>query len=193
VFDMGELADRLGALVVRAASADGKITATVRGNGEKIVVAFLPGSYQQYTESDLARQLSGLATRAWARRKRAEDETIAALCPDALGPADDGIEFGRERRAYRQRLERLGAGGMSSGGRIRVASRGLVRWKFVIAAGTVRTLSEGRFLAALEAAVDDLLTRYQAMVLELRDEIYGLGVPRYEPGADGSPAGRRPS
>lgn len=102
---MGELADRLDALVVTVRSPDRQIAAIVRRQGTSIDLRFEPRKYRVYDEDELARQLARLATSAWVRFKRDYDETVRTHWPGVLAPSDDGIDFGPERRAYRLRLE----------------------------------------------------------------------------------------
>jgi hypothetical protein len=171
---MGELADRLDRMIVEATSPDGKITSRVRGQGETIDVAFQPGAYDRYRESDLADQLARLATLTFVRYRRDEQEIVDAAF--AL-PVDDRFEFGSERRRYIEAVKQLVAVGASDDGRINITSRCLVTWEVSVADGALDRWSEREFVAALVGAVHRLLLRYKAQVFALKDEIYDLGYP----------------
>ncbi|MGH3524437.1 MAG: hypothetical protein ACRDU4_16830, partial [Mycobacterium sp.] len=130
---MGELADRLDALVVNATSLDRQITAAFGRRGTQIGVAFRTGAYRRYTEAELAPQLAQLGTLTFVRFKRDCDETVERFCPNVL--QDDGIEYGPETRQYRQRLEQIAVSAKSPDASITLETRALDRLTVVIAPG----------------------------------------------------------
>lgn len=172
---MGELGDRLDAMVVQASSPDGQINVSVRGQGELIDIAFRAGAYRRYREEELAHQLSRLATLAFTRYRREEQEIIDAAFGESVN--DELSEYGAERRRYNEALERLTAVGASGDGAVQVRTVGLVTWTVSIAPGTLDRCTEQEFLAEARTAVGALLARYQAGVLALKDEIYDFGYP----------------
>lgn len=182
---MGELADRLDSLDVRASSPDGRIHASVLGSGRSIEVSFDPDSYQWYAEPMLGYQLAQLATLTFVRFRRDQQESMALVYGQSI--ADDGIEFGPERRRYREKLAQVVSTGHSPDGATRVTSRAMVSWTFDIAAGTVRAVPERQFLSGLQAAVDDVIRDYRVQSFILRDEVYDGGYPTWLREAMGLP------
>jgi hypothetical protein len=164
---MGELADRLLGMVVTATSPDGQIGARVSGQGRTVEVSFRPGAYRRYREDALAHQLGQLATLTFTRYRRQEDELVAA----AFG----GTAHEAGRDGYQERLRHLVASAAGDG--IEITSRGLASWQVSIGTGLLRRLPEAEFVTALADAVGRLLNRYNAHVLRLKDEVFGLGYP----------------
>jgi len=167
---MGHLAERLGRLEVDARSPDGNIAARVRGR-DQVGVRFASGSYRSYREPELAGQLSQLATLTWARYRREYRDIMDAHLGVRAVTEDE------QDRRFAQEQARLTVRGVSPGRFVDVSSRALVRWEFALAGGTVGALSQERFLAELDAAIDDLLRdhRFQSVLLAAR--FYDLGVP----------------
>jgi hypothetical protein len=190
---MSELADRLDSLTATAISLDAQVTAHIGDAGATIHFTFRHGAYALYSEAALARQIAASASLACRQYQKKYDEAVKELCPDALGPDDDGIDFGPERRQYRQRLQHIRAVGASPDGRIRVGSRALERWRVVISAGTLRRLTEESFLATLDTAFSRMMRDYRIKVFKLKDEIYGPSLPPslQRPPSASRPQGRR--
>lgn len=187
---MGELAERLGTMVVTATSPDGQVSARVRGSAAAVEVTFSPGAYPRYREDGLARRLEQLATLTFTRYRRTEQEIVAAVFAEPL--TDDGTDFGPQRHRYIKALAHVVATGESDDGQLRVTARGLVAWEVTIAPGALRRRSEQEFLDALSTAVRRLLADYNAQVFAVQDEIYDLGYPEEVRQAAGMTP-RRPS
>jgi len=177
---MGELADRLDALVVGTTSLDRQITAIVGRGGHRISVAFRTGAYCKYTETSLAHQLTQLATLTFIRYRREYDKTVEVFCPNVS--RDDGIEYRPEIQQYRKRLDQIAVSATSPDTTsISLETRALLRTTVVISPGTLRRLPEEEFVTALIATATLLLALYRSEVNMLKDEIFGLGIPGYVP------------
>jgi hypothetical protein len=169
---MGELVDRLERLAVEARSPNGVITATVRGRYQ-VALEFLPGAYARHTDGELAYQLGQLAAIVWVRYRREYAETVEAFhdSEDLL------IEEEPRDVAFQERLALLIVTGSSAQGWITVRSRALVRWDVSVGDGAVQTLTEDEFLGEADSVLADVLAGYQAQLIMLTDELYGIGVP----------------
>jgi hypothetical protein len=169
---MGELADRLELISVRASSPDGGIEGTVRGRLQ-VDVRFAPGAYRRYTDSALGHQLAQLGAVLWSRYRREYTETVAAVrAADNLVVDDDPQDV-----AFRERMEALVVQGTSAQGWISLRSRALVHWEVEVGAGAIRQLSEEEFLAELSGVIADIPRDWQGKLIILTDEIYDIGVP----------------
>jgi len=168
---VGEFADRLAHLSVRADSPDGHISGHV-GGPLQVEIRFQDGAYHSYSESDLGRQLGQLAAVLWSRYRRGYDEITAAYRDGEPAPYEEPEDV-----AFRERRAALAVRGRSPEGWIEARSRGLVRWEVTVAAGAVRALTEAEFLAELDGIVADILRDWQHEVIVLTEEIYGIGVP----------------
>src|SRR5690242_3512715 len=111
---MGQLAERLAGLVTQAASPDGHISVRMRGQGDDIQVTLRPGAYARYTELALADQLARLATLAFTRYRRDEQEMLDAMDQSSWGSGDNDGD------RYLDRLTQLVALGSSDDGRIQL-------------------------------------------------------------------------
>jgi len=180
VYFMGELVDRLDALVVEATSLDRQITAAVGGGGHRIAVAFRTGAYRRYTEAALGNQLAQLATRIFVRYKREFDKTVELFYPNVS--RDESTEYRPETQQYQERLMQIVVSAKSPDAiSISLETHALLHTTVVIAPGTLRRLSEEEFLAALLATVNLLLALYRSAVNKLKDDVFGLGIPGYVP------------
>lgn len=183
---MEDLASRLDGLEVRASSPNGRIHATVMDLGRSIGVSFDPDSYQYYGEPMLSHQLSQLAALAFVRFRRYQQEIMSLAFGESI--TDDGIDFGPERRRYREQLAQLTVTACSPDERITVTSRALVHWTVSIAPGTVRAVPEQQFLSGLQVAAASIVRDYRVRSFVLRDEIYDGGYPTWMRESMGLPA-----
>lgn len=168
---MGEFADLLARVSVRAESPDGQIAGRVSGAPE-VEIHFRAGAYPRLSERELGHQLGRLAAVLWSRYRR-EYDRVAELYRDGeparYEQAEDVI--------FRERRAALTVRGRSTRGWLEAESRALVRWQVTVAAGALRALTEPEFLAELDSAVIDVLRDWQHRVIVLAEEIYGIGVP----------------
>jgi hypothetical protein len=166
---MGELADRIHAMHVRASVPDGTITAELRHRSE-VTLSFEPGWYDRCDESDLERRLSSLASLLWVARTREYWATVSDVTGDyathedkPISPSD--VEFTEAREA-------LVARGHSADGRVCLSVEGMRRWTVHIAAGTVRALNEHEFASAVGQAAADLIQDQFTKIAELKHKFY---------------------
>ena len=170
---MGEFADLVAALRVRAHSPDGRIFCEVAGP-QQIEVAFPDNGYYEYlADRDLADQLGRLASVAFSRYRREYEEVLHRYrdyqpAPYEL-PAD--TEF-RERQAA------IRVSAVSPQRWIEAESRGLARWDVRVEDGARRALTQGEFLAEVGGAVSALMRDWRHKVIALTDKIYSIGTPR---------------
>jgi hypothetical protein len=169
-----DLADRLSRIVVNATSPDRNITAQA-GHGDQVDVRFRAGAFRAYNARQLEHQLRQLAALTWTKYRRDYVEITELV----LGPLiDDPDTLGREDIQFWDRLEQLAVQGDSPSGVVGVRSRALTSWEFTIDDAAFARMREHLFLAELRAAVAATLADYRARVILLKNEIYGLGLPR---------------
>jgi hypothetical protein len=164
---VGELADRLDALRVRAALPDGSLTAELTGRDD---VTLTIRDYAQLTEPDLSRRLAQLARLLWARRM-AEYFRVRS---DVTGQpvTHESPALGRQDREFQAARDDLHAHGQSADGRIQVEARGMREWTVRIQPGTLRTLDETEFVAAVREAA-------AALIADQREQIRDIAVRTY--------------
>ena len=167
---MGELADRIHAMQVRASTPDGTMTAELRHRSE-VTLSFTRGWYDRCDESDLERRLTGLASLLWVARTREYWSTVSDVTGDyathedkPISPRD--VEFSQAREA-------LIARGSSADGRVSLSVEGMRRWTVHVAAGTVRALDEDEFASAVGQAAADLIQDQFTKIAGLKHKIYG--------------------
>lgn len=168
---MGEFAELLERLTVRADSPDGRIVGVVQGRMQ-VEIRFADGAYRSYDELGLGHQLSQLAAVLWSRYRREYDEVTDLYRGGAPAPYEQP-----EEGVFRERRAALVARGRSAQGWVEASSRGLVRWEVVVGSGALRKLTESEFLGELDTAVADILRDWRLKTVVLSDEVYGIGVP----------------
>ncbi|BCY13195.1 hypothetical protein [Actinoplanes sp. L3-i22] len=174
---MGEFADQLSVLSVRADSPDGRITGSVE-SPPRASVRFRDGAYRGYSDGELGHQLGQLAALLFARYRREYDEILAAYRD--LPAGSDAVQYTTPQEiTFRERQAALTVHGRSTRGRLEVDTRALVRWEVRVAAGTVSTLSEAEFLTEAESVIVDVLRDWRSQTILLTHEIYGIGVPKW--------------
>lgn len=169
---MGALADELADQIVRVHSPDGLVTATV--SGRQLDISFAAGAYSSYDERSLSHQLAKLGTLTLTAYRRSQRVVMARAFDDDL-VTDDGIEYGLERRHYRQRLANIVVAGTSPDDSVQIRINSLASWEVTIADGTLRRLPQYSFVAALGQAVAEVLARHRREVAIAIDEVYGFG------------------
>ena len=123
----------------------------------------------------MAHQLAQLAKLTWTRHHRDSKQLVEHHLETPTH--DDGIEFGPERRQYRERMEQLVAEGRSDDGTIRARTRGFLTWEFRLAPDCLRRLSEDQFVTQLQTAITRLREDHSWQVTALKEEIYGSTLP----------------
>jgi hypothetical protein len=163
------LSDRLDSMRVRVASPDGMIIGELR-NRTEVRLSFVSGSYRQYDTSTLEQQLAGLARRLWAGRTRKFYEALS----EAFGETVTGESRPVSPRdvAFHAARDELIAQGRSADGRVRVAVRGMRRWRVKITDSTLRTLSEEEFSARAGEAAVALIRDQLEKIRELKQQFY---------------------
>ncbi|GAA2471298.1 hypothetical protein [Winogradskya humida] len=167
---MGELADRIQAMRVRASTPDGSITADLTDR-DRLTLHFPQGFYELCTESDLERRLTHLASLLWVARTREYWRTFS----DHTGQQITGEDTPISARDIDWRTERdeIIARGYSPDGRIAVKAVGMRQWQVDIAPGTVRALDERQFTAAVAQAATELVQDQFAKIAALSNKYYG--------------------
>lgn len=167
---MTALAERVESMVVRAASPDGRLQAKISG-GHDIAIGFRPGTYRDYRDGELARQLAQLLTSLYSGYEAGFRKALS----DTLGRpvASDQEQWDAVRRRFHAARCEVVAYGRSPGGQVGAKSTGLRQWDFRIKDGTVGQLGEDQFLAELDSAVNAVRCDDILRVSRLRSEIYG--------------------
>ncbi|GII21758.1 hypothetical protein [Planosporangium mesophilum] len=166
---MGELADRIHAMQVRASTPDGRVTTALRHRSE-VTLAFAPGWYDRCDERDLERRLAALASLLWVARTREYWRTVSDVTGDdatheekPVSPRD--VKFAEAREA-------LVARGSSADGRVCLSVEGMRRWTVRVAPGTVRALDEHEFGSAVGQAAAELIEDQFSKIARLKYKIY---------------------
>ncbi|MFI1989082.1 hypothetical protein [Actinoplanes sp. NPDC020271] len=174
---MGEFADRLSVLSVRAESPDGQIVGSVE-SPPQANISFRDRAYRQYSDGDLGHQLGQLAAVLFVRYRREYDEILSAY-RDLPAEAGDVRYESLQEATFRERQAALVVRGRSARGRLEVSTRALLRWDVTVTEGTVSSLSESEFLAEANSLVAEVLRDWRNQTALLTNEIYDIGVPKW--------------
>ncbi|GID91351.1 hypothetical protein ACFQFC_10855 [Amorphoplanes digitatis] len=167
---MGEFADRIDTMLVRASTPDGAIAGELRDR-DRLTLTFRQGWYDLCDDHDLERRLAVLANLLWVSRTREYWRAFS----DVTGQTVTGEDRPISARDVDWRAERdeLVARGYSADGRISVKAVGMRQWEVHIAPGTVRGLSEHEFAAAAAQAAGELINHQFAQIAALSNKYYG--------------------
>lgn len=155
---------------VRVATPYQEMSAELHGR-DGITLSFARGWYDQCREPDLERKLQSLATLLWVARMREywrifsrhSGESVTAESPP-ISPRDF---------RYREAREKLVATGSSPDGRVTISAEGMRIWTVSIRPGTVDTLSEHEFAAAVAHAAAELIQDQYQQIAQLKNSLYG--------------------
>ncbi|MFG1926880.1 hypothetical protein [Cryptosporangium sp. NPDC048952] len=164
---MGEFADRLAGLHVRAALPDDSLAVELVGRDE---VTLRIQQYERLTSPDLERRLAQLARLLCARHTAEYFRIRSDVTEQTL--THESPALGRQEREFRAARDELIARGRSADGRIAVETRGMREWTVRIRPDTLRTLSEAEFVAAVREAAAELIA-------DQRDQIRDIAVRTY--------------
>lgn len=171
---MGVVADRLAALTVRVSSPDANIQATARA-GSIASVHFRPGAYAGYTENVLEYQIARTATLLFVGHERGVAQIMAEA--GLRRRKDPAQALDEAERRYLERVFVIPADGTGPQKLVRLRTVGMMKWECHIEPGTLRRLSEDRFLGELTVAGSAVLRRSTYESAILKDECFGLGIP----------------
>ncbi len=161
---MSSLAERLDGIRFRVFVPGVDISAELRDR-KNVTLAFGNGIYSQASEKDLERHLGTLARLLFVQWVREYQS--------ARGE-DYGIKLGTQAdRDYEQARAEIVAIGQSDDGRVRIRSRGMQSVEVIVAAGTVREVSEVDFVGDVRQAVTMLIDDHMTQILELKRRIFG--------------------
>jgi hypothetical protein len=167
---MGELADRIDSMVVRASTPDGAITAELRDR-DRLSMTFLQGWYALCDDSDLERRLTQLANLLFVARTREYWRTFSDVAGELVLGEDKPVS---ERDLdWRDERDEMVVRGYSADGRVSVKAVGMRQWEVHLTPGTVRELSEEQFAAAVGQAAGDLIRDQFAKIAALSNKYYG--------------------
>jgi ribosomal protein L29 len=161
---MGELADRLDAIAVRAQVPGIEIVAELRDRTD-VTISFGEAVYEFISEVRLENYLGSLARllyAGWLRQYR------AAIDDSALD-VDPHDQRDHDFLDARAEIESTGA---SSDGRITFSAVGMQDMSVDIAAGTLRELTEEQFSERAKEAVAVLIQDHLSKVRELKRQFY---------------------
>lgn len=162
---MGELAERLDNIRVRANAPGMDIEAELRNRSE-FTLSFGASVYEFIDEDALERALASLARLLYVGWQRQYREAIAETALD-IEP-DDGHDF-----RFQEESRVIESCGESGDGRVALSAVGMDEFTARIKRGTVRELSEGEFAARTAEAATLLVEDYQAKMAELKVRYYG--------------------
>lgn len=157
-------------LEASATTPAGNATLWLRGR-DQASFSLAPGRYERSTDADLSRQLTQLARLAFAAWTRAYFQLRSRDFGERV--AREPAPMGARDREYDELRGRLVATGSSPDGRVRVTAAGLEHWVVEVEPGTVDSLDEASFCAAVGAAARDVLVDQFRQVRRLKDEVYG--------------------
>ncbi|GAB2744387.1 hypothetical protein GCM10027174_17620 [Salinifilum aidingensis] len=162
---MGELAERLDNIRVRASAPGVELDAELR-NQREVALTFGESVYEFIDERYLERALAGLARRLYTGWLRQYKEAISTTNLNVEPNDQHDFNFEEDVRAVEASAE-------SSDGRITLATVGMQEFTASLRPGTVRQLSEREFVARVAEVAPLLIERYQAHVAELKVRYYG--------------------
>lgn len=167
---MGQMADRLAALVVTAFSPDGQIEGSY-GAAAGANIRFNGNSYRHYTERGLGHQLSRMAVLVWIAHQRGHDATVAEVTGQPVSRRQE--TWDARRRRYREEQAETESEGMSTGGLVYFRNTGMRDWHIVIRDGTLSKLDEPEFVKEFLSGYAALSLDYRQKMTELRTKHYG--------------------
>jgi hypothetical protein len=167
---MGELADRIDSMRVRASTPDGSITAELHDR-DKLSLTFLQGWYDFCDDRDLERRLAVLANLLWVARTREYWRIFGDVAGHTVTGEDKPIS--PRDVDWREERDELVARGYSADGRIAVKAVGMRQWEVRIVPGTVRALNEHEFAEAAAQAAGELIQDQFAKIAALSNKYYG--------------------
>ncbi|WP_030435532.1 hypothetical protein [Actinoplanes subtropicus] len=168
---MGELADRIDTMRVRASTLGDGITAELR-DGSELSISFREGYYRLFDyEADMERQLEALAAHLWVARGREVRRIFTDVTDEEFVPGDPPSD--ERDLAWQAEREELVATGSSSDGRITVRVVGFRDWQASIRPGTLRALDEHRFAEAVAEAAGELIRDLFDKLTALSSKYYG--------------------
>lgn len=176
---MASIGEHLDRMVVTVNSPDERIHAQVT-NYHDVDIWFSTGAYDRYDEDELAHQLARLGVLTWVAYHRGRSEAYQksqGLSAQELAAAERPATDPHQRR-YEEELNAVEAEGVSSGGTVRIRTRGLMQWDVVIEPGTTRRLGEAAFLNELHTAMRSLLGDREVKIITLKSEYFDIGIPR---------------
>lgn len=168
---MGQVAERLDSMTIRAQSPDGNVTLTLHKRTQ-VELSFREYSYEEYDESRLGRQLEAAARGLTDACRQARRAVVAEAngqeqLPEAVS------HWNAQRRRFQAERDELAVAGFSRDGRIEITTVGLHEWYVSIESGALDDLSESAFVAMADSAVADLLDVHHLQMYELKTKIYG--------------------
>jgi hypothetical protein len=180
---MGELADRLNRLTIRASSPDRRIAVAVSGHGELVGIELSAAAFHSYHERTLAHQLEQLGKLVHVTYRREYRALTDAVFERPI--YDDMIdEVGPQLREYRERVAAIVSHGQGGEDRVRISACGLLTWEVTVSGGVTRQVPVDVFLEWLDTALSGLRADHYAQVRQIRREVYEGEQPpgRQEPG-----------
>ena len=167
---MSDLASQFASTTITGTSPDGNIKAEVSWDGHIRSLTFRPGTYRDYSEQTLSRQLSRLATLLWTRQRQYYREFINAAFTNPIH--DDAPDIDPHRREYRQRRDQIVATGQSADGLIRIRFEAGQHWRVHISEAALQRHTERSILADLSEATTQVVVACKTQVARLKKEIY---------------------
>jgi hypothetical protein len=165
---MGELADRLDRLQIRAQVPGTDIVAVLRDRTD-VMLSFAEHSYDNATEGELEWRLANLARLLWAGWTRGYYAEVSAATGRTVTGERPALT--EQDRQFREQRAEITARGSAADGRISVAFRGR-DLTVHIRRGTVRELTEEEFVAAVRTAANELIEDHQRQIVDLRVRIF---------------------
>jgi len=176
---MASIGEHLDNMVVTVTSPDQRIRARV-SNYHDVEISFDRGAFDRYDEEQLAHQLGRLGLTTWVAYHRARSEAYRVsqnLSSDELADAERPTDDPTLLR-YEEELNDIEAEGVSTGGAVRVRTRGLMRWDVDIRPGSIGRLGEAAFVTELHSAMKALLSDREVKIIGLKSDYFDIGIPR---------------
>jgi hypothetical protein len=165
---MGDLANRLNRLHVRAQVPGTDIVGVVRDRSD-VMVSFAEHSYYEATEAELEWRLANLARLLWAGWTRGYYAEVSAATGRTVTGERPAVT--ERDRLFREERARTTARGSAADDRVTVVFHG--RDVTVhIEPGTLRELTEEEFVAAVRTAARNLIEDHQRQIADLRVRVF---------------------
>lgn len=168
---MGELADKLNSMKVKAQSHDGNLRAILDKAG--FVLGVRPGAYHDYEADELAYQLKSVLRKMEVKYRKSYQEITEAFGVTIV--VDPRLAVKKVQRDYLTDAANVVLVGVTSKKLVRVRAQGMRSWECRVAPNLKSELSEEEFVEEVNAAVNNLVNKYRQSLKDFKKKHYQVG------------------
>ncbi|GAA4901567.1 hypothetical protein LX16_0395 [Stackebrandtia albiflava] len=171
---MGQLGRHLNEMTIRAVSPDRRIRVLIRGRGQPTVSFADPEAFADYRDAEtLASEVSAALDRASQGLEEGRRKVVDRF---ARQPWSMGEHWNGDMRRMYQEINDNPVEGFS-GANVRVATRGLKRWRVRIRPGALQTLTAQKFLSEVNIAIRLANQQYFSTMRRVKSKTLGGTTP----------------